>query len=96
MVNLTEILILNCIKPDQIDSFLLHKTRKKNIFFDPNLTSFDRFKMKEYESMIEVREAQEKQFTNDFYRLGTSKRVVNKSYGPYHRKGFKRIFDHVG
>ena len=43
--------------------------------------------MKEYESMIEVREAQEKQFTNDFYRLGTSKRVVNKSYGAYHRKG---------
>ena len=48
--------------------------------------------MKEYESMIEVREAQEKQFTNDFYRLGTSKRVVNKSYGAYHRKGSNRIF----
>lgn len=47
--------------------------------------------MKEYESMIEVREAQEKQFTNDFYRLGTSKRVVSKSYGAYHREGFKRI-----
>ena len=48
--------------------------------------------MKEYESMIEVREAQEKQFTNDFYRLGTSKRVVNKSYGAYNREGFKRLF----
>ena len=41
--------------------------------------------------MIEVREAQEKQFTNDFYRLGTSKRVVSKSYGAYHRKGLNRI-----
>ena len=54
--------------------------------------------MKEYESMIEVREAQEKQFTNDFYRLGTSKRVVNKSYGAYHRKGLNNmwiIVDHV-
>ena len=54
--------------------------------------------MKEYESMIEVREAQEKQFTNDFYRLGTSKRVVNKSYGAYHRKGLNSmwiIVDHV-
>ena len=54
--------------------------------------------MKEYESMIEVREAQEKQFTNDFYRLGTSKRVVNKSYGAYHRKGLNNmwiIVDHM-
>ena len=43
--------------------------------------------MKEYESMIEVREAQEKQFTNDIDRLSDSKRIVSKSYGAYNRGG---------